>query len=255
MDKCHAPDCPSLKVPDGKAIENPDMLALFHNGPEWMRLSCDERSGKDRILSTSEMDKKDEREERAERLKEEEVMKQAEVTGKIVELAKKGKSVEEIMAATDSTKTQVKNAINRAKMNGELPYTGPKKLITRAAPRKAAEKAMEAMAAAIEKPMLPVDYIIAAATPAAPAPIVENAPEAPKNSDFIELGLPPRPASAPEAPLLPASLDVAKLHKMIDLVARFPELSESLLKSCDEIETAARYQLSLVAEIREALSA
>ena len=231
MDVCHAPDCPALKVIDGKAIERPEILELYHNGPEWARILCDERSGKDRVLNGYEAQKKEAREER----EEEESVKQYEITKQIVELAKEGKSFAEIMAQTGAAKIQVKNATSRARAKGELPQAEPKKLINRAphnAPKQAAEinPAMRSLLDAGIK-----------AQPFVPSSDLSKPFPAPPTQE--------QPAPSAIAP------DFSRLHEMIDLCERLPELTAGLLKSCDEIETAARYQLALVAEIRGKLSA
>ena len=56
-------------------------------------------------------------------------------------------------------------------------------------------------------------------------------------------------------PMTAQAIDVASIHEMIDLAARFAFIKSAILASCDEIEATARYQLSLAASIREALSA
>ena len=64
------------------------------------------------------------------------------------------------------------------------------------------------------------------------------------------------PAIVPPAPRPSLQLpDLANIHELIDIAVRLPAIKASLLASCEEIETTARYQLSLAASIREALSA
>ena len=222
MDVCHAPDCLYLKTPDGVAIESEAILSLFHNGPRWTRIAGLE-------ADYADWKRKDE--------KREDPVKQLEITAKIVELAKEGKNVSEIMAATGTTRKQVENATSRARAKGELPQAEPKKLINRA-PHNAPKQAAEINPAA--RSLLDSGVQV---EPFVPSPELCKPFSAPPTQEA--------PAPSIIAPLP----DFSRLHEMIDLCARLPELTAGLLKSCDEIETAARYQLALVAEIRGKLSA
>lgn len=62
--------------------------------------------------------------------------------------------------------------------------------------------------------------------------------------------------TSPTIPIVKASSpssDLSSLHAMIDLAAKLPTLKADILKACEEMETTARYQLSLVATIKGTL--
>ena len=251
MDVCHAPDCLYLKTPDGVAIESEAILSLFHNGPSWTRIAGLE-------ADYADWKRKDE--------KREDPVKQLEITAKIVELAKEGKNVSEIMAATGATRVQVKNAINRAKAKGELPQAELKKLINRAPHNASKQDPQEAPApkfssssgTAIHDEPTPPKSATEIINPAMRSLLeagIQVQPFVPSPDLSKPFPAPPAQEAPSSSILAPAPANFAKLHEMIDLCARLPELTAGLLKSCDEIETAARYQLALVAEIRGKLSA
>ena len=233
------------------------MLGLYHNGPCWGRiLGLDATITYEEALR--EMLKKKERKE-AEAMKKE----KSQETMEIMKLIREGVKPKDIAAQMNCTVQHVYDATSRARAKGELPQAQPKKLINRA-PHNAPKQAATPQEAQAPAPKFSSSSGTACpAEPTAqekaeePAKIATNTLMGEDEAAAILKGI--APVGLPAPPLggrcLAPAPDFSRLHEMIDLCARLPELTAGLLKSCDEIETAARYQLALVAEIRGKLSA
>ncbi len=109
MDKCHAPTTQYLDPGSRGIVENVEMLELYHNGPCWNRIL----GRKAKITYEQALREMMERRENA--------MKEEESTKQIVELAKAGKTIAEIVEATGYDKRKVGNAVFRARKNGDIP--------------------------------------------------------------------------------------------------------------------------------------